>query len=38
MFEKILVGEERHADWLEAQLSLVDQIGEALYLSQQLRD
>jgi len=38
LFEKILVGEESHADWLEAQLSLIDQIGEPLYLSQQIRD
>ena len=30
-------GEESHADWLEAQLSLIDQLGEALYLSQQIR-
>jgi bacterioferritin len=38
LLEKILVGEESHADWLEAQLSLVDQLGEPLYLSQQIRD
>lgn len=38
LFEKILVGEESHADWLEAQLSLIDQLGEPLYLSQQIRD
>lgn len=38
LFERILVGEESHADWLEAQLSLIDQIGEPLYLSQQIRD
>ena len=36
--EKILVGEEAHADWLEAQLSLIDQLGEPLNLSQQIRD
>jgi bacterioferritin len=28
--------EERHADWLETQLNLVDTLGEANYLSQQL--
>ena len=38
LFEKILHGEEDHADWLEAQLSLIDQLGEPLYLSQQIRD
>ncbi len=38
LFEKILHGEEEHADWLEAQLSLIDQVGEQLYLSQQIRD
>lgn len=38
LFEKILVGEEEHADWLEAQLSLIDQVGEQLYLTQQIRD
>ncbi len=38
LLEKILLGEEGHADWLEAQLSLIDQIGEPLYLSQQIRD
>jgi len=38
LFEKILGGEEDHADWLEAQLSLIDQLSEPLYLSQQIRD
>jgi bacterioferritin len=38
LMEKILLGEEKHADWLEAQLSLIDQLGEPLYLSQQVRD
>jgi bacterioferritin len=34
----ILVSEEEHVDWLEAQLELVKQVGEAHYLSQQIRD
>jgi bacterioferritin len=38
MLEKMLVSEEDHVDWLETQLNLVDQIGEQLYLSQQLHD
>jgi bacterioferritin len=29
--------EEQHADWLETQLSLIETLGEANYLSQQLR-
>lgn len=38
LLEDILEGEEDHADWLETQLALVDQIGEGLYLSQQVRE
>lgn len=38
LLEKMLVSEEEHADWLESQLHLVDEIGEQLYLSQQVRD
>ena len=38
LLEKILLGEEKHADGLEAHLSLIDQLGEPLYLSQQVRD
>ncbi|MCI3950454.1 MAG: bacterioferritin [Acidimicrobiales bacterium] len=37
---ELLVGllrdEERHADWLETQLTLIESLGEANYLSQQL--
>ena len=36
VLERILAGEEEHADWLEAQLGLIQQIGEANYLAQQL--
>lgn len=36
LLERILHGEEEHADWLEAQLTLVDQVGEQNYLSQQI--
>ena len=36
MLEEILEGEEAHADWLEAQLELIRQIGDAAYLSQQI--
>lgn len=34
--ETILTGEEEHADWLETQLELIRQIGEAHYLAQQI--
>jgi bacterioferritin len=37
LLEKILVSEEGHADWLEAQLTLIDQVGEPNYLAQQIR-
>ena len=36
LFERILVGEEHHADWLEAQLSAIDQVGVGNYLAQHL--
>jgi bacterioferritin len=35
---KILTSEEEHVDWLEAQLELVKQVGEAHYLAQQIHD
>jgi bacterioferritin len=38
MLEKMLVSEESHVDWLETQLNLVAQLGEQLYLSQQISD
>ena len=37
LLEHILDGEEAHADWLETQLGLISQLGEANYLAQQLR-
>jgi bacterioferritin len=38
LLEKILVGEEAHADWLESQLELISQLGEPHYLAQQIRE
>ena len=38
LLERQLVGEEHHADWLEAQLDLIDQVGVENYLAQQIRD
>jgi bacterioferritin len=37
LLARILGGEEEHADWLESQLELVRQVGEAHYLAQQIR-
>jgi bacterioferritin len=38
LLAEILEGEEDHADWLESQLSLVEQLGQGHYLAQQIRD
>jgi bacterioferritin len=38
LLAEILEGEEEHADWLESQLSLIEQLGQAHYLAQQIRD
>jgi bacterioferritin len=37
LFERMIGDEERHADFLEAQLHSVQEVGIANYLSQQLR-
>ena len=36
LLQRILVDEERHADWIETQLDLISKLGEQIYLSQQL--
>jgi bacterioferritin len=36
IFEKILADEEEHIDYLETQLSLIQQLGEPLYLAQSI--
>jgi bacterioferritin len=33
MSEEILADEERHVDYLETQLALVETLGDALYLA-----
>jgi len=37
MLETILVDEEEHLDWLEAQLGLLDRVGEQNYLAEQIK-
>lgn len=37
ILEQILHDEEEHIDWIEAQLELLEQVGEANYLAQQIR-
>jgi bacterioferritin len=34
----LLEEEEGHADWLETELSLIERVGEANYLAQQMGD
>ncbi len=38
LLEAILRSEEEHLDWLEAQMELIAQVGEAHFLAQQIRD
>ena len=37
LLEEILVSEEEHTDWLETQLTAMQQVGESAYLAEQLR-
>jgi bacterioferritin len=38
LLEDLLTGEEHHADWLESQLNVIDQVGIENYLSQHIHD
>src|SRR5690606_31719854 len=38
LLEDILESEEEHVDWLETQLSLIEQLGEATYLQSKIDD
>jgi bacterioferritin len=38
LLEDILVSEEEHANWLEAQLTLVEQVGAQGYLAEQIQE
>ena len=37
LLEHILEGEEHHANWIEAQMTLIAQTGEGNYLAQQIK-
>jgi bacterioferritin len=38
LFERLLMDEERHVDWLEAQIHQIGEIGYERYLTQQMKD
>jgi bacterioferritin len=38
LFEEILVDEEEHVDYLEAQLGIIKEVGLELYLAQQIHE
>ena len=38
LLEDLLTGEEDHADWLEAQISLIGQVGLENYLAQHIHE
>jgi bacterioferritin len=38
LLEEMLTSEEEHLDWIETQLNLIAQIGEAHYLAQQVKE
>jgi bacterioferritin len=38
LFEKILVDEEEHVDWLEAQLHMIKEVGIENYLASQIHE
>jgi bacterioferritin len=37
MLRALLLDEEEHLDWLQAQVGLIDRLGDAQYLAQQVR-
>jgi len=38
LLEDLLVGEEHHADWLESQLFVIEQVGVENYLAQHIHE
>ncbi len=36
LLERMLISEEKHADWLETQIDLVKRLGETAYLAEQM--
>jgi bacterioferritin len=38
LLEDILEAEEKHANWIESQMTLIAQTGEGNYLAQQIKD
>ena len=38
LLDEMLESEEEHIDWLEAQLTLIEQLGEKMYLAQQIHE
>ena len=36
LLESILADEEEHVDWLEAQLTQIEQVGREMYLAEQI--
>jgi len=38
LLEDILRSEEEHVDWLEAQLNLMNELGDVAYLAEQIKD
>ena len=38
LFERILVSEEEHTDWIETQLDLIGRVGEPAYLQSKIDD
>ncbi|MFP5578721.1 MAG: bacterioferritin [Acidimicrobiia bacterium] len=38
LLEDLLTGEEHHADWIESQLFVIEQVGIENYLTQQIRE
>ncbi len=38
LMERILVDEEEHHDWLEAQLGIIEEVGKERYLAEQIHE